>query len=300
MHSHHSHSGDYVAHASGTLDGMVRAAEERGFVQYCLTEHMPRLNDAYLYPEEIEGNISCEKLSEIFDKYLIHARSLQKTSQMHILVGYEVEGVDTEHIKAAEQIRPKFDMCVGSVHHVHGIPIDFDSGKWLMAREKSGSTRQLYKDYYDLQYEVLVRLKPDVVGHFDLIRLFDLRSEGNGSWPDVAAAISRNIDLVILYGGLFELNSAAIRKGWTSPYPQEDIVKEIIRKGGRFCLSDDAHAYSQVGLNYEKMWAFVQRMGIRTIHHLEIVHGALEVIGESVDELSKLRFWGLMKPGRDL
>ncbi|SGZ46881.1 CIC11C00000004831 [Sungouiella intermedia] len=309
MHTHHSHSGDYVSHATGTLEQMVKTAQEKQFTHVCLTEHMPRLDNAYLYPEELEKQYTIKNLDEVFTKYLKHANEIKTIvntqKKMTILVGFEVEGLDTAHIQAAKKIAEICDMCIGSVHYVHGIPIDFDVEKWIAARDVSGSTRQLYKDYFDLQYEVLTTLNPQVIGHFDLIRLFQIDevdpSTGKNvqeidiqnDWPDVWLAITRNIEYASSYGGLFELNSAAIRKGWSSPYPRKDISDAIIVAGGKFCLSDDAHTYAQVGLNYHKVWDYViNELKLEHIYHLDLNElGKTVVAKKEVSTLSKSPFW---------
>lgn len=308
MHSHHSHSGDYVSHANGSLEEMVETAKEKQFTHFCLTEHMPRLDNRFLYPEELDKGYTIANLNQNFEKYIKHSREIQEreslAKQIQIIVGFEVEGIDLEHIEYAQHIKAITDMCVGSVHYVHGIPIDFDEKQWREAREKSGgTTKQLYRDYFDLQYQVISTLKPEVIGHFDLIRLFEvedvdpwtgkLASQINleQDWPDVWKLIQRNIKLVVSYGGLFELNSAAIRKGWTTPYPREDICRAIIEVGGKFCLSDDSHAYKQVGLNYAYLWEYVKRLELRSVYHLEVVSGKTQVVEASVDELSNSDFW---------
>lgn len=287
----------------------MKTAQERQFTHVCLTEHMPRLESVFLYPEELEKLYTPKNLAEDFSKYLKHAYEIKAAvnaqKQMTILVGFEVEGLDTAHIQLAREIAKDCDMCVGSVHYVHGIPIDFDKEKWLAAREVSGSTRQLYKDYFDLQYEVLTALDPDVIGHFDLIRLFQVDeidpSTGKNvfdidiknDWPEVWLAIVRNIEYVSSYGGLFELNSAAIRKGWSTPYPRKDICDAIIAAGGKFCLSDDAHTYAQVGLNYHKIWEYVVNdLKLEHIYHLGLNEaGKTVVVQKDVATMSKSPFW---------
>ncbi|KAF8001972.1 hypothetical protein HF325_002937 [Metschnikowia pulcherrima] len=313
MHSHHSHSGDYISHANGTLESMVATARSMGFTHYCLTEHMPRLSDEYLYPEEIEKEYNVTNLKADFQKFLRHGREIQArinnevgNDDFQILVGFEVEGIDSAHIRAAKTIMNDADMCVGSVHYVHGIPIDFNRDLWLEARAKckENTTRCLYKDYFDLQYEVLTELRPQVVGHFDLIRLFeedeidpttgmqsvDISVERD--WPEVWSAITRNIEFVVSYGGLFELNSAAVRKGWPSPYPRLDLALAIKNLGGKFCLSDDAHTTEQVGLNYKKVLDYIQsELQLSHIYHLQLENGKAVVVSDSVSDLSKLDFW---------
>lgn len=312
MHSHHSHSGDYVSHAVGSLEEMVGTAKAKQLTHFCLTEHMPRLTGQYLYPEELEKGYTVANLKANFENYLTHARRIQArenlAGQIQILVGFEVEGIDFAHIELASMFKKQTDMCIGSVHYVHGIPIDFDREQWDMARTASGgTTRALYKDYFNLQYEVIRALKPDVIGHFDLIRLFQedeidqtgrLLSEIDveRDWPDVWELIVRNIKLVVSYGGLFELNSSAIRKGWLTPYPRQDLARAIVKFGGKFCLSDDSHAYKQVALNYHRVWEYVQELGLTHIYHLELNSLGKTVVAEdSVAALSELTFWDQYK-----
>lgn len=310
MHSHHSHSGDYISHADGSLEQMVATAKTKGFTHFCLTEHMPRLKDDYLYPEELDKKYSKDDLATNFKKYLKHAREIQlrenKTGSMKILVGYEVEGIDKEHIEAAKAYSMQTDMCVGSVHYVDRIPIDFNAELWLKARDSVGGTsRQLYAAYFELQYDVIKNLEPIVIGHFDLIRLFDAKDldpttgklyderDIKSDWPEVWALIERNIKHVVGYGGLFEINGAAIRKGWSCPYPQCDIAREILQQGGKFCLSDDSHSYGQIGLNYLKAWDYVVKtLQADKIYHLDLTEdGATVVVGDDVESISASSFW---------
>ncbi|GEQ71276.1 hypothetical protein JCM33374_g4957 [Metschnikowia sp. JCM 33374] len=319
MHSHHSHSGDYISHGNGSLESMVATARAKGFTNYCLTEHMPRLSDRYLYPEELEKSYSASNLAADFDQYLVHAKEIQArvhaensqsqtAGKLQILVGFEIEGIDAAHVRAASAFLPQTNMSVGSVHYVHSVPIDFNREKWVEARSKCSdpTTRGLYKDYFDLQYLVLSELHPEVVGHFDLIRLFEDGTEIDphtgkqvadidveADWPDVWQAVKRNIDLVVSYGGIFELNSAALRKGWSTSYPRTDMALAIKNSGGKFCLSDDAHTPDHVGLNYSRMWEYVTaQLRLSHIYHLELdPEGKTVVVEDSVHHLSKSSFW---------
>lgn len=98
---------------------------------------------------------------------------------------------------------------------------------YAQAREVAGGTdERLFEDYFDAQLDMLQQLKPLVVGHFDLIRLKS--DDPNGSltrWPGVWAKIRRNLEFVASYGGMLELNSAALRKGMSEPYPKAEICK---------------------------------------------------------------------------
>lgn len=255
------------------------------------------------------------------------------------------------------------DYLVGSVHHAGaflpccsslatiesadaGIPIDFDAATFERARfhfeatkenegyalARTASLLRLCLSYFDAQYKLINELRPEVIGHFDLVRLFapDLKiyaAEEFGSEPitglrkEVAAAADRNIRLAASYGALFEVNSASVRKGWPSPYPADDVMKvspltkellfewpdtdgvficialqRIIRLGGRLCLSDDAHGPSHVAINYRESRDYLRSHGIDAIWYLALDQ---EDLTPQEDEIARQSRENSDSPGRD-
>lgn len=316
MHSHHSHSGSYVAHGSDTLEGVTDRAIEMKFEVFCMTEHMPRLSDAYIYPEEHERSYTVKELKENFDRYCAHAKRIQgeklaDNCHTKFLVGLEVEGIDVDHIEYTATIREHYgiDMVVGSVHFLRGIPIDWDRLELLKLKDKCGGFRTMVLEYFQLQHKVIERLHPEVIGHFDLIRLFTRDDDVDDStgktlgevdiendWPDVWDQIKANLQLANSYGGLVELNSSAIRKKWSTPYPRADIGRAVKRyNDGRFCLSDDSHCIAQVGLNYHKVLRYVvEELVLDKLYYLDVdftLGKRITVKEVSIAELQASAFW---------
>lgn len=313
--SHHSHSGEYVSHGENKLDEIVARAQDMNFRTFCLTEHCPRYSRDLMYPEE--NTMSVEDLSTTFDRYISHAKRIQKkinsdkSTRMTILVGFEAEGgVDNLHTRRYQELRNKYDLqiIVGSVHYVNRIPIDFDRDLWVKAKNEFSTYKDFFKAYFDCQYDVISKLKPEVVSHFDLIRLFEKpetdRCELTGKllrdinieedWPDVWDAIKRNIDLLNTQGSLIEFNSAAIRKGWDTPYPKRDIVNLALNKGSRFCMSDDSHSIKQVGLNYNRVLEFIKSLGsqISAIYYWDLDKNGVKFVNHmSISDLVNDPFW---------
>lgn len=166
------------------------------------------------------------------DAYIKEALRLREKykESIKILIGFEGEWIrpsTASLVKSLLEI-PGTDFFVGSVHHVHEIPIDFDKPFYQKARKVAGGTdERLFEDYFDAQFEMLRALKPLVVGHFDLIRLLsddpdrDLRAMGDGIWE----RIIRNLALIRAQGGLMEINSSALRKGLKEPYPSRSVCQ---------------------------------------------------------------------------
>ena len=166
---------------------------------------------------------------------------------------------------------PNIDYFIGSVHHVHEIPIDYDRALYVKARNAAGGTdERLFEDYFDSQYEMLKALKPKVVGHFDLIRLFSDKPNGDlremkGVWEKAV----RNLKLIVEQGGLMEINSAALRKGLKEPYPARSVCEEYLKMGGKLTLSDDSHGIAHVGTNFVGAFEYLESLGVKELFLLE-------------------------------
>lgn len=267
MHSHHTHSGQFCQHAENTLEEMVERAIALGYTIFCLTEHMPRLSEKDLYPEELNSKTTTKHLAHTFQLFYQEAQLLKRkyADKIRILVGFETEMVSHNYLEYIKdlQLRYPTDLIVGSVHHVKGIPIDFDQTLWDKACEASGGVAELYENYYDLQYEMILALEPSVIGHFDLIRLFSREILDVKNHPRIWSKIQRNVLSAIERKCLFEINCAGLRKGLDAPYPEPSIGALIRQEGGRFCLSDDAHSVEQIGLNYDRALPCIKHMCYR-------------------------------------
>lgn len=166
-----------------------------------------------------------ESLAKLFDDYLVEAERVRElySSKIKLLIGFESEWIRPSTHQVLERVfkKYKYDFFMGSIHHTHTIPIDFDRATYEKARTAAGGTdERLFEDYFDEQYEMLKALNPPVVGHFDLIRLLsDHRDSSFQGMDCVWERMLRNLQYIASYNGVLELNSAGLRKGLAEPYP---------------------------------------------------------------------------------
>jgi histidinol-phosphatase (PHP family) len=216
--------------------------------------------------------------------------------KIEILIGFEGEYIDPSYGPFVEAFArdPRVDFFIGSVHHVNTVPIDFDRAMYEQSRDVTDekSDKGLFEKYFDEQFEMLKTLKPRVVAHFDLIRLFS--DEPDRDWkavPGVWNKIVRNLGFMKEQDMLLEVNSSALRKGLKEPYPGKSICKvsltllntqhgadhyqEYLRIGGKFTLSDDSHGVAQVGLNFERVQGYLESIGVETLYYFLIEPGWL-------------------------
>ncbi|KAI9817917.1 MAG: histidinolphosphatase [Thelocarpon impressellum] len=285
--SHHSHSGQFCDHGADMLEEVVQAAISHGMHVFALTEHTPRDHTEDLYPGEKRTTAD---LFEIFDAYYAEAMRLKAkyAGQITLLVGFEMDWIRPSSRDLVQGLlaKHKFELFVGSVHHVRATPIDFSRELYEEARRVAGagSDEALFEVYFDDQFEMLTNLSPPIVGHFDLIRL--MSDDRNRSFSDLKVVwekITRNLDVVARYGGLLELNSAGLRKGLDEPYPTREICKAFLGMGGRFTMSDDSHSVSQVAANYSGVLDFAEDVGIKQMYYYDAEGGFPNIAVRSVD-----------------
>lgn len=279
MFSFHTHSGEFCNHAHGTLEQVIQQAAKQRMIVVGLSEHMPRSRPQDLYPEE--SHLAPEDLHRLFHQYVQKARSLQSKyqDQINVLVGMETEYITKESLVEAQQLQAKYqlDYLVGSVHHIDEWPLDFSQEKYnqLLEEKFNGDRESMFCRYFDQQLEMLETLKPQVVGHFDLIRIFHPTNE-----PDPLVVSDkarqkalRNIEYAIGYGALFEINTRAWKKHLRDAYPQRDLLREILQRQGKLTLSDDSHGWQDVGMYYDRLHSYLEEMGVARLHYLARTDG---------------------------
>lgn len=247
---HGGHSGEFCCHAEDRLEEIIRQYIQLGFRQVGITEHIPPVADRFLYPEEIKQHLTVKDLFNRFETYFTTIRELKKkyAGRITIHIGMETETVTgyAPHVRMLiSRFRP--DYIVGSVHHVNDIPFDYSEADYHKAVRSCNGIDALYAAYFDLQYEMLIELKPFVVGHFDLIRIFDPGYEFRLETPEIAKRIHRNLQLIKQLGLVMDFNLRPLAKGEAAPYIAASILKKA--RSLDICLvpGDDSHGAAEAG-----------------------------------------------------
>ncbi|MFZ3046270.1 MAG: histidinol-phosphatase [Desulfatirhabdiaceae bacterium] len=283
---HGGHSADYCQHAQDSLEDMVRAYHDQQFSWVGITEHMPPVNDAFLYPDERDAGLTAGAMQDRFARYVAHCRKLQSDyrDRLTIYVGMETEAYDGA-VAYARQLQNRFhlDYVVGSVHHVANIPIDMNPIEYKRAATVSGGIEGLYLAYFDLQYDMIQTLKPAVVGHFDLIRIFDPDYPIRLKSPTVWQRICRNLETIAALGLILDLNVRALFKGSREPYVSRPILNQAREMSISIAPGDDSHSVDTVGRHVAEGIHCLQSLGISTVWPLPRIGLHDHVDGDYMD-----------------
>jgi len=90
-------------------------------------------------------------------------------------------------------------------------------------------------------------LKPSVIGHFDLIRIFDDEYKDRLLKPEIMQRIKRNLELIKDLDLVMDLNLRSMAKGADEPYITSSILKMAYELEIPVVPGDDSHGMSSVG-----------------------------------------------------
>jgi len=264
---HGGHSGQFCTHATDSLEEIVKSYIDRGFSWAGITEHAPPEHDGLRYADEAEAGLSASFLLERFSSYMTECRRLQDEyrSRIQLFAALEIEtcsGYQEFVPYLVERFAP--DYIVGSVHYVDDINFDYSPEFYDRAAASVGGVDLLYQRYFDLQYEMIERLKPEVVGHFDLIRIFDPDYRDRLMREQVMVRIRRNLELIKEHDLILDFNLRALHKGASEPYVCEPILEMVHDYEIKIVPGDDSHGLSTVGNFFDQGVALLQAHGIST------------------------------------
>ncbi|MBI5092389.1 MAG: histidinol-phosphatase [Candidatus Hydrogenedentes bacterium] len=276
---HGGHSGEFCDHAKGTLREVIEAAIACGYHTFGVSEHAPRLGERYLYPTERDMGWDVAKIATDFDAYgrSIGVLAEEYADRITILRGFEIEVVPGDRyveIMSNYRRQYEFEYIVGSVHYLHDISIDSSQEEYVSAMEIAGGLEALTIEYYEAVTSMIKALKPEVVGHLDLMRK-NAGPHGPVDTPPIRRAALRALEAAREFGGILDLNTAGYRKGLGTPYPAPWLVREANRMGVPFCIGDDSHGPDDVGAGLDAARAYLLENGVNSVTVLTKEDGEL-------------------------
>jgi histidinol-phosphatase (PHP family) len=284
---HGGHSGQYTRHANGSLEEVVESAIRAGFSTYGLSEHAPRYRAEDLFPDE--SDLAPEDLLRSFEEYLRTALALRDrcAHRIELLVGFETEVLPPESwLERTRELRhrhPEFEYVVGSVHHLGNASIDMTPELTARVADELGGRDALDRLYFERVAEMVERLRPEVVGHFDLIRKFDGAEKDFA--PETWRQIERALEATRASGAMLDVNAAPARREMGPVYPLPPLLERAREMEIPVTLGDDSHGPAEVGVGLDACLRAIAQAGYRSVHYLTRERGELRLESAPLDEV---------------
>ena len=289
---HGGHSGQFCDHGKGTLREIVAAAVARGYHTFGIAEHAPRFHDRYLYPEEVAMGWDIEKVQGDFEAYARESAEMVKEYEIQkvghppqsalrsatggvptftLLRGFEAEVAppgDYGRLMNGLRARHGFDYVVGSVHWVNDVITDHSKAKFDEAAARCGGQEALAVRYYEQVAEMVEAIRPEVVGHLDVVRKYASPRDAVET-PRARDAAREALAAIRKHGCIIDANTAGLRKGLGSPYPAPWLLRMAVHEFGiGVCFGDDSHSPEDVGAGILETRQYLLENGVEHITYL--------------------------------
>jgi len=240
------HNHTYLCnHANGTVDEYVQMAISKGISIFGFSDHAPMNFDT-------KYRMTFEQM----DKYenMVKSSAAKYRDKIDVRLGYEVDyisGLVDERV-----INRDVDYFIGSVHFVDKW--GFDNPEFIGKYDEM-DINLLWKKYFDSIAQMAQTKQFDIVGHFDLIKVFKY-------FPnlEITSLASDALDAIADCDMVIELNGAGLRKPVKEAYPSLSILKEIKKRNIPISFGNDAHEISQVGQYSSELLSLAKESGFNS------------------------------------
>lgn len=264
---HGGHSGQFCHHAKDRLEDIVRKYIDYGYAWVGITEHAPGISQELLYPDEQAAGFTPVSMEATFADYMVECRRLQKKyeSDIAIYTAFEIEtysGYEEFVPYLIQKYKP--DYIVGSLHFVDDLGFDYSREQYMECARQLGGLDAMYCRYFDQQYRMLEELKPAVVGHFDLVRIFDEGYKTRLRQKEIWQRIERNLEFIRNEQLIMDYNVRSLKKGAEEPYISGPILDLCLEMQISVVPGDDSHRVTDIHQHTEKAINILKTKGFNT------------------------------------
>ena len=242
-------------------------AAERGIAELGVAEHIYRFSAAL----EIWDHPFWRRYAhDDLDSYCAFVRD-----QTDLKLGIEMDFVPGREDRIATQLDGRdWDYVVGSVHFLRDRSLDTeDYSVWGTGE----SAEKVWRRYFETLAELARSGLYDIVSHPDLVKVWGRAAPIPDG--DLRRYYDPSVEAFAEAGIAVELSTAGWRKPVGEQYPSVPYLEMLVDAGCPIALSSDAHVPEQLGFEYERAVALLERVGVREIAVFERRRRRLEPVG---------------------
>ena len=240
-----------------SAEEMIEAAIAAGFTDFGLSCH------SYA-PFDLEYSIKDESA------YLNKLAELRQKYAGRIRIAYGTE----QDLFAPVRYKDAYDYIIGSVHYLkdasgayHTIDGSLAELKRTLDEVYAGNALALIADYYENVIRVAEEQRPDIIGHFDVIK----KTNSGSAWfrEDDPAYRKLALDAIrktAKSGAVFEVNTAPLFKKLSlDVYPSPFLLLELLSLDADVMINTDAHCTEQLLYGIDHAIRLLRDIGFRQI-----------------------------------
>ena len=207
--------------------------------------------------------------------------------QPRLWVGLELDALADESLRKAAY--DQSDYIIGSTHYLTAEPggafVAVDGPADLLGQyvnqQFAGDGLAAARAYYTLEVNMLLRDRPAIIGHFDLLRkhaaTLGLFQESDPAYQKIALSA---LEAAYPCGGVLEVNTGGMARGYLpTPYPTLNLLCAWREMGGRVTLTSDCHDARYLDYAFDDGMALIRQAGFHSLLRL----GTGDALWDEVD-----------------
>ena len=236
-------------HAVGEIKEYIETAIEKKIDILGFSDHAPMKFDKKYRMSMNEAD---------FYENMINTAKKKYKDKIEILLAYEVDflpGLIEERILKAD-----VDYLIGSVHFLpksknHRDLWGFDNPEFI-AEYKNQNIDKIWQDYFDAITTLAKSGLFQIVGHLDLIKVFNFKPK-----KDIKLIAKNALKAIKDAKLVLEISSAGLRKPVGEPYPGKELLEMAYEMDIEITFASDAHSPEQVGFKIEEIKSLAKEIG---------------------------------------
>ena len=242
----HVHS-NFSPDSKATIQEQVLAAINKKLEYVCITDHL-----------EFPNSMLEDRIQEYINQ--IQTLRIEFQSQINILIGLEISLDLRFHNRISDFIKNhNFDFIIASQHAINN--------KDLFLRDcfQDRNEKDVFREYFeDILRNIKLFSDYSVLGHADYIIRYAPNKDKYFNPDDYYDVLRQIFEIIIGQNKGIEINSSALRNGFDSPHPSEQILKFYKNLGGEIVtIGSDAHNPNDIAYEFGKVRALLQSIGFK-------------------------------------
>lgn len=231
-------------HATGTPREFILKAIELGIDIYGFSDHAPMDYDP-------KYRMQFSQMAQ----YEEEIKNLKKEFQekIDIRLAYEVDFINGKNLVDKRVLRAKVDYLIGSVHFLNNW--GFDNPEYI-SEYKNRDIDTIWQEYFDAVEAMAKSGYFNIVGHFDLLKVFNFKPK-----KDFSCIAKGALSAIKKANMAVEINSAGARKPVKELYPSKDLLEACFELDIPITFGSDAHKINDIGFCYEEAKALAREVG---------------------------------------
>ena len=205
-------------------------------------------------------------------KYLENIKKAKYIYKDKIQVYLGIEGDYYSNLNKDTDKEMGLDYRIGSVHYIDDgnnsyFPIDMSRESFNETIRHFCNIKEVIFRYYDNVIKMIETQKPDIIGHLDLVRKYNLNKEYFTEEEDwYTKKVDEVIEVIAKNGNIVEVNTKIMNKNnLDAHYPNKNTIRKLLNKNIPLTINSDAHNACNIDHCYIEAAEELKKLGVQSI-----------------------------------